>query len=442
VKFLSFAFAALFSFSVFAAKPVAHWDVVPYQCIAADFNAGIVAFHEKELEVEFSVNGKVVDTVSEAKLNPRTNIKEYYFTFAPSKYPDGPVTLDGKVTVKDSGEFYSLPTIMLYANSKRSLGTRRVMWVDSANGNDYAPGTRKEPLRTLKRAVSKAGDGGLVLLYPGTYSARMIGGGKNRKYWTIISSAPGVDRSQVKITSGRTGTEKLCFKRVELECAVATGYGTIIMGEGGSTSAWFDQCLFRNSVGRYSGQTTPFGNSLNAYVTGGVTEEMSFGPSCVLMRSHELRNLALCAFMPEKGMLAVDVKLSGLAPEGEGVESDMFRAFGVEGGKWIENLLFYGIRGSDLDCHVFMGSRIRNSAFVDINVETTYKSLITTQFLGAMENVLFINVQTPNQEWQWATPKNKRQIFQPKDVRLYGVKNLGFSGYDVSDGSKGLLISK
>jgi hypothetical protein len=59
-----------------------------------------------------------------------------------------------------------------------------------------------------------------------------------------------------------------------------------------------------------------------------------------------------------------------------------------------------------------------------------------------MENVLFINVQTPNQEWQWATPKNKRQIFQPKDVRLYGVKNLGFSGYDVSDGSKGLLISK
>jgi hypothetical protein len=146
--------------------------------------------------------------------------------------------------------------------------------------------------------------------------------------------------------------------------------------------------------------------------------------------------------MPEKGMLAVDVKLSGLAPEGEGVESDMFRAFGVEGGKWIENLLFCGIRGSDLDCHVFMGSRIRNSAFVDINVETTYKSLITTQFLGAMENVLFINVQTPNQEWQWATPKNKRQIFQPKDVRLYGVKNLGFSGYDVSDGSKGLLISK
>ena len=41
-----------------AARPVARWDVVPYQRIDGVFKAGVVAFHDEGVQVVFEVAGK------------------------------------------------------------------------------------------------------------------------------------------------------------------------------------------------------------------------------------------------------------------------------------------------------------------------------------------------------------------------------------------------
>ena len=41
--------SAVLAGAAFAARPIARWDVVPYQRISGTFKAGVVAFHEKSV---------------------------------------------------------------------------------------------------------------------------------------------------------------------------------------------------------------------------------------------------------------------------------------------------------------------------------------------------------------------------------------------------------
>ena len=422
--FAIFVFA--FALAAEAARPLARWDVVPYQFATGVFNAGVVAFHEKGVKVEFSVNSEKVCTVDERTLNPRTGIVEFVFPFDPSKYADGPVKIEAVATAPGE-EPYALPPLTLYANSRKTLGSRKVIWADSVNGNDFAPGTKDEPVLTLKRAVQKCGDGGIVLLKRGVYKSRMIGGGLNRNYWTVIMAAPGLRPGEVKLRPGRTGTEKLCFRNVVFECEVLDGYGTAVLGENGTTSAWFDNCIFRNIHGRYSGETTPFGGKLVAYVTRGMTSEMAFGPEAVLLRSHRLSKIAKCAMAPN-GCLVAGCTVDDVAGDGKEAPSYLVKSRGM-GDVWIEDVIIYSLKASNLACHVFSGSRWRNSAVVDFHADPAPSSLVTTQFAGEMDNVVFADVDIGPQTWQWVTPKNKHNAFKPKDVRLFGVKTGGMAGY-------------
>ncbi len=428
----------LFSGVLLAGRPVARWDVIPYQLVNATFRAGVVAFHEKGVRVDFTVNGKKVASVGRAAFNDRTKVHEHFFVFDATKHPDGPVTL-GATAVTEGEAPYRLPDLVLYANAGRTLGSRRVMWVDPKDGNDYADGSKATPFKTVKQAVSKAGDGGVVLLLPGEYRAKMIGGGLDRRHWTVLTPAPGVPREKVRFRGGRTGTEKIRFRNVELYCDIDDGYDAIVMGERGETMAWFDNCKFYNKKGRFSGKTVPFGNKLRAFVTGGETTELGAGPSAEIVRGHRISKLAGSAFQGGD-LLAANCTVDGVEAAPDGIEPDFYKAFAT-GDNWVGDAILFNVAVSDCKGRAFSGARFRDCAFVNVSVATETPQSVRSQFFGPVENALFVNVSTPDQAWQWMTKKNGRDNFAPKDVRLYGVVCNGFSGYDAADGSAGLTIS-
>lgn len=141
--------------------PIAAWDIVPYQIIKAPFKAGVVAFHEESVGVDFTVTaaGKIIlkTQIDAPKLNDRTNVWEYFITIDPATIPDGPFYINATcIPGGDGNRTIELSPITLYANSKGSLKFKSV-FVDSAKGDDENPGTEDKPMRTLGIAVKKNG---------------------------------------------------------------------------------------------------------------------------------------------------------------------------------------------------------------------------------------------------------------------------------------------
>ncbi|MBQ6136868.1 MAG: hypothetical protein IJI73_05825 [Kiritimatiellae bacterium] len=435
------AFAAFAASAAFAGRPVAKWDVVPYQRVEGVFKAGVVAFHEKSVKVEFSVDGKKAFTAEAPTLNDRTGVWEFVFPFDAAKFKDGPVTLGAKA-VAETGESYSLPPLSMYANAGKTLGSDKIAWVDPKNGNEFSTGlSREQAVKTIRQAVQKAGDGGTVYLLPGDYQARMIGGGKARKYWTLLTPAPGVERSQVKFSRGRTGTDKLIFRNVELYCDCADGDSSIILGEGGKSVAWFDNCRFYNKQGRHGGNTSLFGNRLHAYITGGVTEDIGNGPCCEFVRGHEIRNIACDAFT-YNGCLVVNCTVDGIdAGAGAAFDPDLFNGFAVAP-KWCEDNILYNVKATNCRCRGLSGQRLRNSAFVNVVFQGTGGDLVYSRFSEDMDNVLFAHMTLVDQKWQWMQTKNGRGDFKPKDVRFLNCVMKAMEGYEKGDGSTGLLVDR
>src|SRR5579862_715287 len=76
-------------------KPMARWDMVPYEAVEDDFNVGVVAFHIDGIDrVEFSVDGGKWLAVRESSLNPQTGVVEYFVTLHPADFAnDGEIEL-------------------------------------------------------------------------------------------------------------------------------------------------------------------------------------------------------------------------------------------------------------------------------------------------------------------------------------------------------------
>ena len=174
-----FAIALFSAAGLFAASPVAKWDVVPNQRFTGVFNAGVVAFHESALEVSFSVNGKVAHTAAKKELNPRTDVTEYVFPVDSSVFGDRKLVITAEVKAK-GGESLSLPPLTLYSNQKGTMGSRTNIWIDVENGIDYADGTESAPVKTFAVAIRKCGDGGTVYCKKGIYPVNRMGGGFSR----------------------------------------------------------------------------------------------------------------------------------------------------------------------------------------------------------------------------------------------------------------------
>ncbi len=439
-KYTLLALSTLLCSTLFAARPVVRWDVVPYQRVSETFKVGVVAFHEKGVDVAFTVNGRKAWTAKRPSRNERTGVTEYVFPFDPAKYADGPVTIGA--TVKSEGEMpYELPALPLYANAGKTLGSSDVVWVDAVNGNEFAHGTKEEPYRSLKQGVQKAGDGGTVYLMAGEYDLKLVGGGLTREYWTLVTTAPGVKAGEVKVAGGRSGTEKLLCRNLDIFCDVDSGEtGAVVYGEGGATMAWFDDCRISNAKGRTGGVVRPFGNDLRAFVTGGETSAMTFGPNAELVRKHVVKDV--CGDALYGGLLAVNVTVSDINPEDSPVnDCSLYQGF-AQPPKWVEDVILYNIRATDCNSRGLVGRQVKNAAFVNIGFSNCGDPSNATHFEAGLENVIFARIRLVNQPWEWLKTKSGREDLRPKDVRLFDVKApKGFSGYDTTDGSAGLLVS-
>ena len=400
-------------------RPVAQWDVVPYQRVAEPFKAGVVAFYDQPFKVEFSVDGKTVATVNEATLNDRTKVTEHWFTLEVAKLKDGPIALGAKVVAND-GTAYELPPLPLYANAKGTLGSKQVVWLDPKDGIDYSEGTKERPVKSLKQAIARAGDGGTVyLMKPGVYRAERLGANRVREYWTLITPAPGLTLKEVKIRGGRTGCDKLRFKDVQLFCEVTGGQGFLLAGADANSLCWLDGCRMYNKSGRSAAMTLLFGNKLTGYVTGGATTEMGTGPCCKLLRNHVIKNISADGFSMSDG-LAVNCRLAGLESSGVVDEPVVFRSQPL-GDEWFHDVILANITATGCWSNGFMGTRLKDSVFSNVSVECVGDAKrYVSRFKGEMQNVWFDRVTVTGQTWSWFKSTNRVGDFAPTDVRVTG----------------------
>ena len=429
------AFAAT---AAFAARPIARWDVIPDQRVSGIFRAGVCAFHEDGVSVEFRVNGEIAYIAEKPTLNPRTGVWEYVFPVNTALLPDGPVTLGARAfTLAASPEEYTLPDLPLFANHGGSLTVSDTLWVDSVNGDDTAAGTESAPLLTLKAAVKRIPVGGTVYLRAGEYSAGGLGGGSNRPYWTTIAAAPGVARDDVQIAKGRPGTQRLRFKGVSLYCDADSSYTAILDGENGNHIVWLDDCKCYNKKGRWAANAVVFGNNYIGYVTGGLTTELTNGPGGTLLRDHEVRKIASDVWTGSD-RLVVNCTSSDVDGGDTGAHPDFHQSYAVDP-NWVHDVILYNVTGYNCKCQGLFGVRLRDSAFVNVVFERTVVSDFLTQYSDVMENVLFAHITLINQTWLW------RDSYTPTDVRVYnslmGRMSSGATvGLDGS-GTNGLLVS-
>ncbi|MBE6382776.1 MAG: hypothetical protein E7049_07175 [Lentisphaerae bacterium] len=439
MKLLATAAIASSTITAFAARPVARWDVVPYQRVAGQFKMGVVAFHEKGVQVEFTINGRDTYTADKPTMNDRVGVYEYVLPLETSRYEDGPIAISATVTTEGEPPT-RLPYLQLYVNNKKTQGSQKVVWVDSTNGNEFSDGTKQSPVQSIKRGIALAGDGGTLYLMPGEYSAKMLGGGTERKFWTTVQPAPGHRRSEIKIKGGRTGTEKLRFHLVELYCDISEGFGKIIMGEGGSTMGWFDGCKMYNRQGRWSGETEPFGNKLRAFVTGGETSAMTKGPDAELIRGHVLKSLAGNAFFGSDRLIvacrAIDIDAGETSQEADFYRGTAFAP------NWIHGVILYNVSCLDCKARAISGIRMRDSAFINVTVRTSAGSLVHSYFSDMLDNLLFRNLKIEGQDWVWMQGNDGRAAVIARDVRFLGCSIPQMSGFEPLDGSHGILVTE
>ena len=424
---------ALAAAPALAARPVARWDVVPDQRVSGVFRAGVCAFHEDGVSVEFSLGGQLVCVADAPTPNPRTGVWEYVFPIDTASLPDGPIVLGARaVSLGATQEEYVLPDLPLFANGGGSLSVADTLWVDSASGDDAAEGTEAAPLATLAAAVRRIPAGGTVLLKAGEYSAGGLGGGSNRDYWTTVAAAPGVARDDVQIAKGRPGTQRLRFRGVSLYCDAESSYTAILDGENGSHSVWLDDCKTYNRRGRWAANANVFGNRYVGYVTGGLTTELNNGPDARLVRGHEVRTIASDVWTGTD-KLVVNCTASDVDGGSTGAHPDFHQSHAEEP-NWVHDVILYNVTGYNCKCQGLFGLRLRDSAFVNVVFERTAESDFLTQYSGPMENVLFAHVTLVNQNWLW------RDGYSPVDVRVLDCCMPRMAGHD-GTGTNGLLAS-
>lgn len=383
--------------------PVAAWDVVPHQEVVRPIHLGVVAFHLRPLNVAFRVDGggkPLLDrTVGAPSRNPDTGVWEYVCPLDPAILPDGPVAVQARVTVQDSpATVLELQPLVLIANAGGSLPAGRTVVVDAANGDDAGPGDAARPLRSLKAGLAAAGEAGTVRLRPGSYPAQGLGGGR-RTRWTTIQPDEGVAAEAVVITPGRPGADKLRF--VGLTFAAdpeKKGYNTILAGEQGRHEVWIDRCAMICRGGREMG-TVMFGNEYPAYITGGTVVDLSDGPSARLMRGLVMKRICSDAFTGAR--VAIDCTVEVIDRGGSDAHPDFVQSH-VGDKAAMKSFILYNCRGLRCGAQGFFGLNVKDSAFVNcLFVKEPGDSPLRSQYVGRMENVLFLHLTLPNQHWHW-----------------------------------------
>lgn len=222
---------------------IANWDIVPNQVIPfsvtglpdtpSSFKAGVVAFHEAGVDVEFRINGVSAQRIESPEYNDRTDVWEYFITINPSNYADGPIILSA-TAYTDSGDYKpkKLEDITLYMNSggTYNIGSK-IKYADAVSGDDATgDGSSGNPYKTLEKAYNEVGSGGIVYLEAGIYSAQSELENMNYDMWTTVTRSPSTtDLSDVIITSGNFRENNIHWHEVTLQRNDTEDYSTALV---------------------------------------------------------------------------------------------------------------------------------------------------------------------------------------------------------------------
>lgn len=401
------------------ADVIAHWDIVPFQKLTSPFKAGVVAFHEVGVNVEFFINGDSKGVVSEPTYNDRTNVYEYWFELNPSDYPDGIITLSA-VCSPDTGSDLPriLPDLILYANANGSLNNNTVVWADGEGGDDVnGTGDPLDPFKTIETAYAHAGDGGTVYLKAGNYNPASIN--IQNTYWTTVSAAPGVSRNQVHIrfgqesnSQGRINANRIKWENVSLYRQDAIHVWGCMYRFESNHHVWFNNVSAYDANGYDDNEAYLFNPQGGyPYITNSLIRDIgnaggasAFAQGNEFWRDSTFRNIGCDVWRAHSNLFAVNINIDHMTPY-EASHPDYFQTIPHIPS---ENIILYNIKIARMYGQgIATGGRALNIAFVNMFVERPMQYSSTCS-IDHMEHFLlwhsnfhgvFVDIHRNNSNW-------------------------------------------
>ncbi len=194
-------------------KPIAHWDMVPYQTVNDKINVGLLAYHFNGIShVDFSVDNGPWISVEKPVLNTATNVEEFFVTLDASKFNrDGlveiraiaypnigiPKVFQGTTRMNESS------ALLINVNGKGTLP--HPIRYAATNGNDSNDCmTRATACLTIKRAVVSANvadiSGLEVRLSEGMWDIPHVQNVSANNQYITYTSSPESDPKKVYLT--------------------------------------------------------------------------------------------------------------------------------------------------------------------------------------------------------------------------------------------------
>ncbi|MBC24426.1 MAG: hypothetical protein CMJ32_10995 [Phycisphaerae bacterium] len=377
-------------------KPMARWDVVPYQTVDQEFQVGIVAYHFGRIDrVEFSLDGGPWLPVNEMKQNPRTGQDEYWVTIDPSTMADGnheiraivwpnvgtPRIMAGQID--DEAIRTGEHSLFLSSNHGRTLGSLD-RWVSKDGSDQTGDGSREKPYASMMKAArsiqdeqGKNADGGTIYLLPGSHSIGTYSWGLHTYVddrWLTITHDPQTPMEKVLVTGVESlsglRAKLLRFHRLNIQMPDDGSISQYIFSSASGQSKWVSECNL-NGPGRLADGDWGSGGVAN-YVTDTTIENCKRPFMGAIYRNIDLRHIGVDAMRGQICKLVLDVTVEDLNGCGSqsGAHNDVLQFHAEVGAPPISNGIYRGIISIGGSCSgqgIFFGTPATGEdlAFVD-----------------------------------------------------------------------------
>jgi hypothetical protein len=430
-----FFFLCLTAGPLHATKAIANWDVVPGQIIDKPFKCGVVAFHETGVDVEFKINGTDAGRVKDPTLNDQTRVFEYWIEIDPAKYPDGPITVSATAIPDGPGhESRVLEDLILHANSKGTIGSSSVVWVDAKNGNDdNGKGTEAEPYATIRQGLANVGDGGTVYLKAGRDYLLTAIGGKAFEYWTTVSAAPGLKADDVHIltygkedtSTGRYSKSRVRWKNVSLFRDGNPGFGTLMYFNKGDLT-WFDGAVLYDKNGRLAGGSLFNGAGARSFLTDTLIRDfMNAGGG--FQRNVVMEEIGSDIYRGSTNLTAINVTIHRIDRGDTEAHPDFIQFYNPK--TLVENVILYNVKAYNMNAQGIFGAQgdVADVAIVNLLLEKDpTESSFLSQLSGKMDHVLIWNATLVDQTFNFRDSAQLSQF----DVRNGVFHRLAADNYE------------
>ncbi|MBC24427.1 MAG: hypothetical protein CMJ32_11000 [Phycisphaerae bacterium] len=347
-------------------KPMARWDVVPFQTTSLEFPVGVVAYHINGIaKVDISLDGGPWLAIDQPSLNPRTLQEEYWAYLPGSQLSDGvhelraiiwPVTGTPRVlagAIDDDSAYVGEHSMFVSSNAGGSLPTLS-RWVAESGSDQTGDGSKENPYSSIMKAArsiqdeqGQNADGGMIYLMPGDY---MIGDYswslhtniENR--WLTITHDPQTPQSAVSI-NGVTAlsgirTKLLRFHRLNIQMPSDGSIGQYIFSSAPGQFKWVSESHL-NGPGRLADGDWGSGGVAN-YVTDTAIENCQRPFMANIYRNVDLRHIGVDAMRGQVCKLVLDVMVEDLNGCGSdsGAHNDLLQFHSSPGAPPISNCIY------------------------------------------------------------------------------------------------------